>query len=32
MTNGLYITLELQDRHAFNLADRIVDAMEGGAA
>lgn len=32
MTNGLYIALELQDRHAFNLADRIVDAMEGGAA
>lgn len=32
MTNGLYITLELEARHAFELANRIVDTMESGAA
>lgn len=29
MPNGLYVALEIQNRHVYNLADSIIDAMEG---
>ncbi|MDK8800414.1 hypothetical protein [Corynebacterium coyleae] len=29
MPNGLYIALEIENQHVYNLANSIVDAMEG---